>query len=66
MLDEKALEEYTKEDFKLEIYKTSGMNNPGLKYKGSQRALLSFWKYPSFQFLSRRQTPRSSILLDLV
>ena len=41
LLDEKALEEYTNEDFKLEIYKSAGMGNPGLKYKGSQRALLS-------------------------
>ena len=40
-LNEKALEEYTNEDFKLEIYKSKGMNNPGLKFKGSQRALLS-------------------------
>lgn len=40
-LNEKALEEYTNEEFKLEIYKSVGMNNPGLKFKGSQRALLS-------------------------
>lgn len=41
LLEGKALEEYTNEDFKLEIYKSKGMNNPGLKFKGSQRALLS-------------------------
>lgn len=41
LLDEKALEEYNNEEFKLEIYKSAGMGNPGLKYKGSQRALLS-------------------------
>ena len=41
LLEGKALEQYTNEDFKLEIYKTKGMNNPGLKFKGSQTALLS-------------------------
>jgi hypothetical protein len=41
LLDEKALEEYNNEEFKLEIYKSAGMGNPGLKYKGTQRALLS-------------------------
>lgn len=41
LLDEKALEKYAEEDFKLEIYKTKGMKNPGLKFKGSQSALLT-------------------------
>ena len=41
LLDEKALEKYVEEDFKLEIYKTKGMKNPGLKYKGSQISFLN-------------------------
>ena len=41
ILDGEALEKYRDEEFKLEIYKSKGMDKPGLRYKGSQHGLLA-------------------------
>lgn len=41
LLEGKALEQYRDEEFKLEIYKSKGMDKPGLRYKGSQHGLLA-------------------------
>ena len=41
VLDEERLKDYTEEDFKLEVYKSKGSQNPGLRFKGSQLGLLS-------------------------
>jgi hypothetical protein len=41
ILEGEALEKYKNEEFELKIYKSKGMNKPGLRYKGSQHGLLA-------------------------
>lgn len=41
LLEGEALKNYIDEEFKLEIYKSKGMDKPGLRYKGSQHGLLA-------------------------
>lgn len=41
LLEGDALKDYVDEEFKLEIYKSKGMDKPGLRYKGSQHGLLA-------------------------
>lgn len=41
ILEGKALEQYINEEFELKIFKSKGMDKPGLKYKGSQHGLLA-------------------------
>ena len=41
LLEGEALKNYVDEEFKLEIYKSKGMDKPGLRYKGSQHGLLA-------------------------
>lgn len=41
ILEGKALEQYINEEFELKIFKSKGMDRPGLKYKGSQHGLLA-------------------------
>lgn len=41
ILEGKALEQYINEEFELKIFKSKGMDRPGLRYKGSQHGLLA-------------------------
>lgn len=41
ILEGKALEQYINEEFELKIFKSKGMDKPGLRYKGSQHGLLA-------------------------
>ena len=41
ILEGEALEQYKNEEFELKIFKSKGMTNPGLRYKGSQHGLLA-------------------------
>lgn len=41
ILEGDALEQYKNEEFELKIFKSKGVNSPGLRYKGSQHGLLA-------------------------
>lgn len=41
LLEGEALKSYIDEEFELKIYKSKGMDKPGLRYKGSQHGLLA-------------------------
>ena len=41
LLEGKALEQYINEEFELRIFKSKGMDKPGLRYKGSPHGLLA-------------------------
>lgn len=40
LLEGKALEQWHEEAFELNIFKSKGMDKPGMRYKGSQHGLL--------------------------
>lgn len=41
ILEGEALEQYKNEEFELKIFKSKGVDKPGLRYKGSQHGLLA-------------------------
>lgn len=65
MLEGEALKSYIDEEFELKIYKSKGMDKPGLRYKGSQHGLLAAYSQ-LVELALREEVIPAKIMHDLL